>query len=232
MVGKRPKTEVEEPSDNIDESERRTSRRRTSSLIRRIGACAARMFPCVHVDDSVGARGREGRSDYTRSGGPQEIDSGGGNEIDTTTTTVRVVEKRKDSGSTWEAYVQREVQRIETDSWFFVPLLLEALGVSRGRSLYNFEHPEGWGAYVDRYRNVLVEHGVSVEHVVVKNGTYITASSQEDLMGLDPVATAYIAEWIINVRQSGGVTIPPLPSLEMLDVNSVTVRTSGAPFFL
>lgn len=45
-------------------------------------------------------------------------------------------------------------------------------------------------------------------------GTYTAAGTRERLMGLDPVATAHIAEWIVELWVGGASSVaPPLPEI-------------------
>ena len=113
----------------------------------------------------------------------------------------------------WGVYARAQIGLAQTDSWFYVPLLLEALGVPH-HTHAGFERPERWGTFVDRYRNVLSNAGVSAKSVVTKAGTYIHARVQERLMELDPVAAQYIGMWILDLRNAGASSVvPPLPEI-------------------
>eukprot|EP00904_Undaria_pinnatifida_P003806 jgi/Undpi1/13426/HiC_scaffold_8.g03085.m1 len=87
----------------------------------------------------------------------------------------------------WEVYARRQVKKADSDSWFCVPLLLEALGAPNPAHS-GFKRPETWRAFVERYRVILGDEGVSTADVVVKKGTYIEGNMQEYLMGLDRVS--------------------------------------------
>lgn len=114
----------------------------------------------------------------------------------------------------WEVYVRTQIARCKTDSWLFVPLLLEALGVPHRRH-DGFERPERWSVFVDRYRNALREARISAGSVVVNEGAYIDAHEQERLMDLDRIAADHIGMWIVKVRWGGARSVvPPLPEID------------------
>lgn len=46
------------------------------------------------------------------------------------------------------------------------------------------------------------------KHAVAKAGTFIAVDAQEPLMRLEPITTASITDWVIQVRRGGTSSVP------------------------
>lgn len=107
---------------------------------------------------------------------------------------------------TWELYALQAIAASSTNSWFYVPLLLEALG--RPATAFRFQRPPLWDTYVERYRGRFAH--LNPADYVTPAGNYIVSGIQDMLMSHDDLGL-FIFGWIQQLRISNSVV--DLPSV-------------------
>ena len=96
----------------------------------------------------------------------------------------------------WEGYALYEISRATTDSWFYVPLLLDAQ-----RDL-TFVRPPRWENYVQCYRVTFTQRNIVREHYVSDSTTYLNREKQTTLMNYNDQAGQFIGFWIALLRRT------------------------------
>ena len=103
----------------------------------------------------------------------------------------------------WEDYALYEISRATTDSWFYVPLLLDAFGVQRNMT---FLRPPRWGNYVQCYRVTFAQQNIVREHYVSDSTTYLNTETQTTLMNYNYEAGQFIRFWIARLQNTRNAT--------------------------
>jgi len=107
----------------------------------------------------------------------------------------------------WEDYALYEISRATTDSWFYVPLLLDAFGVQRDLT---FVRPPRWENYVQCCRVTFAQRNIVRDHYVSDSTTYLNRETQTTLMNYNYQAGQFIGFWIARLRNTRNAT-EPLP---------------------
>ena len=123
---------------------------------------------------------------------------------------------------TWEGYVSQQLGLANTYSWFYVPLLFDALGVPRHQ---RFHLPDRWNQWVSHYKTLLRANNITAEGTVIHK--YIEIQRQEVIMALDQQTQQAIRMWIIGLRNNRREGVPGVLPLPDIDYNSVVQAIPG-----
>lgn len=109
--------------------------------------------------------------------------------------------------ATWEAYALSEIERAQTNSWFYVPLLLDAFDVQRA---VMFLRPLHWDVFVECYRVKFADNNIRRRSYITSrnNTTYISRHKQTFLLNLHQQAGQFIVHWINAFRNTRDASVP------------------------
>lgn len=114
-------------------------------------------------------------------------------------------------GAGWEDYALRQTVKANTQSWLFVPLLMEAFDLPVP-PMYANVRPVGWSKVVGLYRSMIKRDRLQSKDFLTATGTYFVPASQTRLIGMHP-AGSEIRKWLndITVKRSATAPIPVPP---------------------
>ena len=99
------------------------------------------------------------------------------------------------------------ISRATTDSWFYVPLLLDAFGVQHDLT---FVRPLRGENNVQCYRVMFAQRNIVREYYVSDSTTYLNRETQTTLMNYIDQAAQFIGFWIVRLRNTRNAA-EPLP---------------------